>query len=131
MGRMIVLLFATIAVWSSVAFVITEMVAADNGTILILGVLAFLSTAVIWAVGGNVAVANSTPAPHRETSDREDAKPKRTGTALISVVDSLTPEQIAALEVALERRRDTFDEDEQILVNRLSAEYGQTSQQQV
>ncbi|HYO87962.1 MAG TPA: hypothetical protein VER79_04895, partial [Candidatus Limnocylindrales bacterium] len=77
MGRMIVLLMATIAVWASVAWVLTEMAGPDNGTLLILGIVAFLSTAVIWGVGGNVAVAQSPGMQHGQDFDRDDAKRKR------------------------------------------------------
>lgn len=124
MGRMIVLLLATIAVWGSVGWVLTEMASPDNGTILILGIVAFLSTGIIWGVGGNVAVYQKTSAARHEPADYAGAKPKRTaGTgSLDSVVDSLTPDQVAALEIALQRRRETYDEDDQILANRLSAE---------
>jgi hypothetical protein len=124
MGRMIVLLLATFAVWGSIGWVLTEMASPDNGTILILGLVAFLSTGVIWGVGGNVAVYEKTPTARREPSDASELKPKRTSanSSLTSVIDTLTPEQIAALEIALQRRRDLYDEDDQILANRLSAE---------
>lgn len=129
MGRMIVLLLATIAVWVSVGTVMIEMTVADNGTILILGIIAFLSTAVIWAVGGNIAVAQRHTPRRAEDRYPDYAKPKRaSGETLSSVVDTLSPEQLASLEIALQRRRDSYDEDEQILANRLSAEYSQTSQ---
>jgi hypothetical protein len=129
MGRMVVLLFATIAVWGSVGWVLTELPSADNGTILILGIIAFLSTGIIWGIGGNVAVYEKTPAARRESFDHADAKPKRTTStrSLASLVDDLTPEQVAALEIALQRRHDAFDEDDQILANRLSAELERSS----
>ncbi|MFN8378669.1 MAG: hypothetical protein U0452_08365 [Anaerolineae bacterium] len=123
MGRLIVLLLATLTVWGSVAWVLTSTPAPDNFVYLILGAAAFLSTGVIWGVGGSVDTGRRRePAPQRQDFTYGDTKAKRGNGSLASVVDTLSPEQIAALEVALERRRDTFDEDEQILVNRLSAE---------
>ena len=122
MGRMLVLLVATVAVWGSVGWVWTDMTAPDNGAYFILGVFAFLSTAVIWAIGGNITLAQSRQAAHSQHIDYSAPKAKRSSSSLASVVDTLTPKQIAALEIALERRRDSFDEDDQILANRLSAE---------
>ena len=123
MGRLIVLLLGTFIVWGSVAFVLTSTPSPDNFVYLILGIAAFLSTGIIWGVGGSIdAGRKHEPAPQRQEYVYGDGKAKRGNNSLSSVVDSLTPEQIAALEVALERRRSTFDEDEQILVNRLSAE---------
>ncbi len=122
MSRMILLLIATISVWASVAWVMTELPAPDNGTLLILGTLAFLSTAVIWAVGGNLAVAQQRGEPR--AFDQDDAKPKRgdRSASLNAMMEAFTPEQLAALEAALQRRRESYDEDDQILANRLQSE---------
>ncbi|MBL8147248.1 MAG: hypothetical protein JNL34_12765 [Anaerolineae bacterium] len=130
MGRMIVLLLATMMVWGSVAWILTSTPTPDNFVYLILGAAAFLSTGIIWGVGGSVDTGRKREAPQRQDYANRDTKAKRETNSLASVVDGLTPEQVASLELALQRRRDSYDEDEQILANRLSAEYDRTSQQQ-
>jgi hypothetical protein len=125
MGRLIVLLIATLCVWGSVAFVLVSTPSPDTFVYLIMGVAAFLSTGIIWGIGGSIDMGQKhAPAPQWQEREYGETKAKRTasGGSLASVVDGMTPEQMAALEIALQRRRETFDEDDQILVNRLSAE---------
>ena len=123
MGRLIVIMFATVAVWGSVAYVLVESAAADNFTYLILGLFAFLATVIMWAAGYAMTVTSLREASRGQDHATLDSKSKRSvGNSLTSVVETFSPEKVAALEAALERRRESFDEDDQILVNRLSAE---------
>ncbi len=130
MGRLIVLLFATATVWGSVAWMLTSTPTPDNFVYLILGFAAFLSTGIIWGIGGSIDMGRRHEPPRQQETNWDSAKPKNSAGSLASVVDTLTPEQVTALEVALQRRHDTFDEDEQILVNRLAAEMQRSASQQ-
>lgn len=123
MGRLIVLLIATMTVWGSVAFMYVAS-SPDWLITVILGAAAFLSTAVIWGMGGSIAINDRRDytVAQRRNEPYDTGKAKRNAGSLTSVIDNLTPEQMAALEIALQRRRELFDEDDQILANRLSAE---------
>jgi hypothetical protein len=122
MGRLIVLLIATMTVWGAVALTLV-LTSPDTFIYMVLSAAAFLSTAVIWGIGGSIDMGRKhEPTPRWQEYTFTDTKTKRDNGSLTSVVHSLTPEQIATLEIALQRRRDTFDEDDQILANHLSAE---------
>lgn len=123
MGRGIIQLLATLVIWAAVAAMLTVLPAVDSGALLILGVAAFLSTAVVWTVGGAAAAAPPRPAALRDADERiATDKPKRGVNSLADVVDSLTPDQLASLEFALRQRHNALDEDDQIAMNRLTSD---------
>jgi hypothetical protein len=126
MSKGFILLLGTLIIWSAIAFMTVSLPSPDFGAYFILALLAFLSTAVVWGAGG--ALLRETPERPRREQDAYEALPKRkrAEASLVEVVDTLTPEQIALLERALQQRRDAFDEDEQVTLNRLTGEHDRT-----
>jgi hypothetical protein len=101
---------------------IVSLPSPEFGAYLILALLAFLSTGVVWGAGGALLKDAPERAPRRPEQAERGSKRKRTDSSLSTLVESLTPEQLAALDAALQQRRDALDEDEQIALNRLTSD---------
>jgi hypothetical protein len=122
MSKGFILLLATLIIWSAIAFMIVSLPSPEFGAYLILALLAFLSTGVVWGAGGTLLKDAPERAPRRPEQAERGGKRKRTDSSLSTLVESLTPEQLAALDAALQQRRDALDEDEQIALNRLTSD---------
>lgn len=111
-------------VWAAIVLIAT-LGNLDTNNFLSLAVLLGVggwATAEIWNTKHDAALSANLAASavHTEKAKRKENR------RLSSLVDSLSEEDVAALEAILDARRDQFDEDEQIELNRLLADQEQT-----
>jgi hypothetical protein len=115
---------ATAIIWAALALIMI-FADVDFGNFISLAVLlgvAGWATAEVW----NTKHDASQPA-NLEASEAHSEKAKRKENQRLSrLVDSLSEEDIATLEAVLAARREQFDEDEQIELNRLLADQERT-----
>lgn len=117
--------FATAIIWLAFTLI---MIFGDVGTsfinIFFLAGAAMISTVAVWDGLNN---NNSSKRQNEFKANVEFEKAKRRENKRLSrLIDSMNEDELAALESILSSRRDQFDEDEQIELNRLLAEQERT-----
>lgn len=95
----IIKLLATVVIWGAMAFIITEVRVSEGNVfplILIMGIVAVISTAVVWIFGGR----GSLPA------EQSSGKAKRTR-HIPNLVEDLDEQERAELEDYLQAQRES------------------------
>jgi hypothetical protein len=111
---------ATAIIWT--AFTLIMIFAEIDTNFINLAIVAgasMISTVAVWEGLNNGPSRRQTDF---ESNDQLEKVKRRENKRLARLVESMSEEELAALEGILSSRRDQFDEDEQIELNRLLAE---------
>ena len=111
---------ATGIIWT--AFTLIMIFAEVDNSFINLAIVAgaaMISTVAVWE-----GLNNSPSKRHTDfgSSEHSEKAKRRENKRLTHLIDSMNEDEIATLEGILSTRRDQFDEDEQIELNRLLAE---------
>jgi hypothetical protein len=114
---------ATAIIWTAFTLIMifADVDATNFINLAILAGAAMISTVAVWEGLNNSQATSKREGVIKDVQKYEKAK-RSENKRLARLIESMNEDEIAALESILSSRRDQFDEDEQIELNRLLAE---------